>query len=102
MNDNKKNLDLSTITDVAKDFNQAAISRDFSIKMREGLISCYQDYYEYANKESVDFSLKVAANRAVLRAIVESENAKKKELPPLKSMMETLTEYMEATDTQKL
>ena len=44
--DNKKNLDLSKIEDVAKDFNKQVILRDFSIKMREGKIRGYQDYYE--------------------------------------------------------
>ena len=65
------------ITDLSKDYTQANITSDFSIKMMEGTIKGYQDYYELANKRGVEFSSKVAANRSILRAIEESENAKK-------------------------
>ena len=73
--------------------------RDFAIKMQKGEISGYQAYYEYANNKSVDFSCKVAELRAVLKNIEDSENAIDKPLQPLKSMYETLMEYMALTDT---
>ena len=65
------------ITDLSKDYTQANITSDFSIKMMEGTIKGYQDYYELTNKRGVEFSSKVAASRSILRAIEESENAKK-------------------------
>ena len=75
--DAKKNLDLSKITNLDKEFTQSHITSDFTVKMMNGDVKGYQEYYGLTNKQSVAFSSKVAANRATLRAIEESENAKK-------------------------
>ena len=45
------------------------------------------------------FSNKVAEHMAFLQNIEKCEKAKIKDLPPLKSMLDTLKEYMVDTDT---
>ena len=48
--DHDKNVDLTKIIDVSKEFTKGKILEDFTVKMMDNRITGYQDYYEYAQQ----------------------------------------------------
>ena len=50
----------------------------------------------------MDYSVRVAQNINAIKAIEMSENAKRRELPPLVPLMDTLNEFVEAKKVDKL
>ena len=69
--------------------------------MREGLVKSFQEYYENAQKKSIQFSWRVAELKPILKIIEDCENTKVKQLPPLKPMLDQLNEYIELNQIQR-
>ena len=78
-----------------------ALKLDFMLKMEKGHVFGYQDYYNLAKARGPDMALQVAENRQVLVIIEQSEKPEVKELPPIKSLRETLNKYCETNTLEE-
>ena len=102
LSDSFRNVNLEAVQSPDKEWNKKTILEDFTVKMMEETITGYQEYYEHANAKSVQYSCKVAEFMSHLKNIENSEKAKYRVLPALKPMIDTLDEYVENKQLEKL
>ena len=67
--DAAKEVDLDAVLEFT---HNQEIREDFTIKLKKDEVSCYQEYYAWAETRSVAMSVKVAENMAILKNIEKS------------------------------